>query len=242
VLSLTLQPKKDKKKNVAVVGRALMKSRFASGSALNPDGSIRHTTELLDGAAAAWQTNYSSITQESDLDAFLSTAQLAGTEFTAERLNVQVIEEVPHDLSNMFLLTPEAEAELQETHASHRDKLSVPRRPDWTTQTTKSELDMLERHSFLEWRRGLVILEETLELLMTPYERNLQVWRQLWRVVERSDMVVQIVDARNPLLFMSGDVTRYVTEVDPRKKNLVLINKADMLGFKQRYERSNLMQ
>ena len=28
-----------------------------------------------------------------------------------------------------------------------------------------------------------------------------QVWRQLWRVLERSDMAVQIVDARNPLLY-----------------------------------------
>lgn len=63
---------------------------------------------------------------------------------------------------------------------------------------------------------------------------HLQVWRQLWRVVERSDMLVQIVDARNPLLFYSEDVSRYVTEVDPRKKNLLLVNKADMLGKHQR--------
>lgn len=35
----------------------------------------------------------------------------------------------------------------------------------------------------------------------TPFEKNLNVWRQLWRVIERSDVVVQIVDARNPLVF-----------------------------------------
>ena len=39
--------------------------------------------------------------------------------------------------------------------------------------------------------------------VMTPFEKNLEVWRQLWRVVERSKVVVQIVDARNPLLFRS---------------------------------------
>lgn len=69
---------------------------------------------------------------------------------------------------------------------------------------------------------------------MTPFERNLEMWRQLWRVIERSDLIVQIVDARNPLLFRSQDLERYVKEVDPRKGNLLLINKADMMTDKQR--------
>ena len=69
---------------------------------------------------------------------------------------------------------------------------------------------------------------------MTPFERNLEVWRQLWRVIERSDVVVQIVDARNPLMFRSEDLEHYVTDVDPKKKNLLLINKADMMTYRQR--------
>lgn len=69
---------------------------------------------------------------------------------------------------------------------------------------------------------------------MTPFERNLEVWRQLWRVIERSDLVVQIVDARNPLLFRSEDLEKYVKEVDPRKNNLLLVNKADMMTLEQR--------
>lgn len=72
---------KKKKQQQNVVGRALMKSRFAQSSHVNPDGSIRHTTDLQD-SSAPW-THYQSITQESDLEAFLTTAQLAGTEFTA---------------------------------------------------------------------------------------------------------------------------------------------------------------
>lgn len=27
--------------------------------------------------------------------------------------------------------------------------------------------------------------------VLTPFEKNLEVWRQLWRVLERSDIVVQ---------------------------------------------------
>jgi large subunit GTPase 1 len=41
-------------------------------------------------------------------------------------------------------------------------------------------------------RRQLAVLEEEEELLLTPFERNLEVWRQLWRVLERSDIVVQV--------------------------------------------------
>ena len=69
---------------------------------------------------------------------------------------------------------------------------------------------------------------------MTPYERNLEVWRQLWRVIERSDLVVQIVDARNPLFFRSTDLEKYVKEGDARRINLLLVNKADMLTEYQR--------
>lgn len=28
--------------------------------------------------------------------------------------------------------------------------------------------------------------------MLTPCEKNLEVWRQLWRVLERSDVVVQV--------------------------------------------------
>jgi large subunit GTPase 1 len=65
---------------------------------------------------------------------------------------------------------------------------------------------------------------------MTPFERNLELWRQLWRVIERSHVVVQIVDARNPLLFRSADLENYVKEVDPSKSNVLLVNKSDLLS------------
>lgn len=32
-------------------------------------------------------------------------------------------------------------------------------------------------------------LEENEKLLLTPFEKNLDIWRQLWRVLERSDLV-----------------------------------------------------
>jgi len=45
---------------------------------------------------------------------------------------------------------------------------------------------------------------------------------------------VQIVDARNPLLFRTEDLEKYVLEVDPDKSNLLLVNKADLMTLEQR--------
>ena len=77
-------------------------------------------------------------------------------------------------------------------------------------------------------------LEDKEHILLTPFEKNIEFWRQLWRVIERSDLVVQIVDARNPLLFRCQDLEQYVNEVDPFKQNFLLLNKADLLSVEQR--------
>ena len=173
-----------------------------------------------------------SVTEQAALDEFLTTAELAGTDFTAEKLNnVKIIHT---DQRNPYLLSAQEERSAVKKQNANKSRLTVPRRPPWDETTTPQELDARERASLLEWRRGLAELQESNDLLMTPFERNLEVWRQLWRVIERSDLVVQIVDARNPLLFRSEDLERYVKEVDPQKENLLLVNKADMMTIKQR--------
>ncbi|KAK9485392.1 P-loop containing nucleoside triphosphate hydrolase protein [Lipomyces starkeyi] len=176
-----------------------------------------------------------SVTQERDLDEFLSTAELAGTDFTATKLNIKILHQ---DQQNQYLLTAEQEVETSQRQQSHRQQLTVPRRPAWDDTTSPGELDRRERAAFLDWRRGLAELEERHDLILTPFERNLEVWRQLWRVVERSCVVVQILDARNPLFYRSRDLEAYVRELAEKhgknKRNLLLINKADMLTVRQR--------
>lgn len=141
-------------------------------------------------------------------------------------------------------------------------------RPAWDAKTTPAALARSEKDSFLDWRRNLAQLTDAQMLLLTPFERNIEVWRQLWRVLERSHLVVQIVDARNPLSFRCEDLEKYVTslgvvsksglqyatdeveeigedrEKEPKKatavkgprRNLLLINKADLLDEGQRKE------
>jgi large subunit GTPase 1 len=65
-----------------------------------------------------------------------------------------------------------------------------------------AEVDRREKDAFMIWRRSIAALEESHQgLKVTPFEKNLEVWRQLWRVIERSDFAIQIVDARNPLMY-----------------------------------------
>jgi len=77
-------------------------------------------------------------------------------------------------------------------------------------------------------------------LLLTPFERNPEIWRQLWRVLERSDLIVQILDARDPLLFRSLDLEKYISEFSAKQANpqkklcLLMLNKADLLSTEQR--------
>ncbi|KAH8683117.1 putative large subunit GTPase 1 [Tricladium varicosporioides] len=196
---------------------------------------INHTTGETyvtnERKEAGW-VKMRSVTEQAALDEFLSTAELAGTDFTAEKMNnVKIIHT---DQKNPYLLSAAEERAAVGKQKEHRSRLTVPRRPHWDSTTTPEQLDRMERDSLLEWRRGLAELQENNDLLMTPFERNLEVWRQLWRVIERSDLVVQIVDARNPLLFRSEDLERYVKDVDSRKQNLLLVNKADMLTLEQR--------
>ncbi|KAK5195658.1 hypothetical protein LTR99_002183 [Exophiala xenobiotica] len=231
-----------KSKNTVGLGNSLMNDRFGKGKGsdrkkVSAQGVLRtdHTTGqtyVTNAAKEASWVKMRSVTEQGALDEFLSTAELAGTDFTAEKMsNVKIIHS---DQKNPYLLSAAEERGARRKHAQNKARLSVPRRPKWDETTTPRQLDEQERASLLDWRRGLAELQENDDLLMTPFERNIEVWRQLWRVIERSDLIVQIVDARNPLLFRSEDLEKYVKEVDPTKRNLLLVNKADMMTEEQR--------
>ncbi|CAF2116203.1 hypothetical protein HID58_083783 [Brassica napus] len=66
-------------------------------------------------------------------------------------------------------------------------------------------------------------LEENEKLVLTPFEKNLDICRQLWRVLERSDLIVMVVDARDTLFYRCPDL-----EIDEHKKLMLLVNKADL--------------
>ncbi|XP_061152669.1 large subunit GTPase 1 homolog [Syngnathus typhle] len=218
-----------KKKAGGALGRALIKEKFQSTRGNKKNDTWLHTSELNDGYD--WgRLNLQSVTEQTSMDDFLATAELAGTEFVAEKLNIKF---VPAE-ARAGLLTAEEKKRLKSLHEDNKHFLRIPRRPHWDESTSPEALQQAEKDSFLEWRRQLAELEEEQKLFLTPFERNLEFWRQLWRVIERSDVVVQIVDARNPSLFRCPDLELYVKEVSENKVNMVLVNKADLLTRQQR--------
>ncbi|KAF4605039.1 hypothetical protein EYR40_003822 [Pleurotus pulmonarius] len=229
-------PPKGRDPNPSGLGRAIINRKIKDARHMQESG--LYTTDLDP------TSRLKSITQEKDLDEFFSTAQLAGTEFTAERNNVKIIQSSTGSSRNPYLLSEQEEKNTLQRHRENKGRLRVPRRPDWKKGMTTAQLDRQEKDAFLEWRRGLAGLQEQDGFLLTPFERNIEVWRQLWRVVERSHLVVQIVDARNPLRFRCEDLESYVLDIEGsegesgsgkgKRRNLLLINKADLLTARQR--------
>src|SRR5690349_15067355 len=84
-----------------------------------------------------------SVTEQAALDEFLSTAELAGTDFTAEKINnVKIIHK---DQKNPYLLSAAEERATVRKHKENRDRLTVPRRPQWDEKTTPQQLDVREK-------------------------------------------------------------------------------------------------
>lgn len=234
------KPVHHKNKNLIGLGRSIANQRRTENAIeILPDGEMRFTTDKKE---AGW-VKLRSVTQENSLDEFLNTAELADHDFTAEKgQQVKIIKVGNTSLVNQSgLLTEEEMLALRKKHQLFENKLTIPKRPKWTKEMLKLQIERQENLAFLEWRRQLAQLTEQNDLILTPFERNIEVWRQLWRVVERCDLVVQIVDARNPLAFRSVDLDSYVQSLSEpeegrEKKNLLLVNKADLLTLAQRVQ------
>ncbi|PIN01915.1 putative GTP-binding protein MMR1 [Handroanthus impetiginosus] len=175
-----------------------------------------------------------SVTEVSDIDSVIEQADEAHRLFSAlnppARLPINL-----DSATSASEMTPEERREKQKKEeALHASSLRIPRRPPWNPQMSVEELDENERRAFLEWRRSLARLEENENLVLTPFEKNLDIWRQLWRVLERSDLLVMVVDARDPLFYRCPDLEAYAREIDEHIRTLLLVNKADLLPFSLR--------
>eukprot|EP00798_Chlamydomonas_sp_ICE-L_P026355 gene26355-17452_t len=190
-------------------------SRAAKGGPRHVSAQFRHTTEM----------HTQSVLERNDLDELMAMADLADKDWVAERGQVIVISSGVVD----HLADEAAIAERKAAEERNLSRLKLPRRPAWDSNTTPDMLDSQERSAFLIWRRSMATMEEEEKLVLTPFEKNLEVWRQLWRVLERSDIVVQVVDARDPLLYRSEDLELFCREINESKASFILLNKADLL-------------
>lgn len=65
-------------------------------------------------------------------------------------------------------------------------------------------------------------------LEVSSYERNMEVWQQLWRTVELSDILVVVADARYPIIHAHLGLLTYITK-SQRKPCVFVLNKEDLV-------------
>lgn len=170
-----------------------------------------------------------SVTDVKDVEVVIEEAEEAGRLFSAQNPEPNLLISLDLNSSNNGLTPSERKEQQKAEEALYKDSIQIPRRPPWHAEMPTEELDARERQSFLNWRRKLARVEENEKLVLTPFEKNIEIWRQLWRVLERSDLVVTVVDARNPLFYRCCDLEAYVREIDIHKRTMLLVNKADLL-------------
>ncbi|KAM9326393.1 guanine nucleotide-binding protein-like 1 [Gastrophryne carolinensis] len=103
--------------------------------------------------------------------------------------------------------------------------LDFPKRPAWSYEMNKEVVLAQEEKAFREYLQKIYEKHNPREL--SYFDHNLETWRQLWRVLEMSDIVLLITDIRHPVLHFSPALYDYVTQELGRAIILVL-NKTDL--------------
>lgn len=121
-------------------------------------------------------------------------------------------------------------------------RFSMPKRPAWSYKDTLNIVNKRETAMFASWLEQVSRPEDP---LAAYFEGNLETWRQLWRVIERSDVLVLVADIRFPALHFVPDLYHYVTE-ELGKGMVLALNKCDLVPadvlmawkryFEQRYD------
>ncbi|XP_077986081.1 guanine nucleotide-binding protein-like 1 [Glandiceps talaboti] len=103
--------------------------------------------------------------------------------------------------------------------------LDMPKRPPWNYSLSKEQVENREEKYFLEYLENIYEKHSPKEL--SYFEHNLETWRQLWRVLEMSDIVLLITDIRHPVVHFSPALYNYVIK-DLKKHLILVLNKIDL--------------
>uniref|UniRef100_A0A3Q3M0U3 Guanine nucleotide-binding protein-like 1 n=1 Tax=Labrus bergylta TaxID=56723 RepID=A0A3Q3M0U3_9LABR len=116
----------------------------------------------------------------------------------------------------------ELETNIHDIYPSDKG-LGFPRRPSWNYEMTRENLMRKEEKSYREYLDDLHSRNPPGSL--SHFEHNLETWRQLWRVLEMSDVILLIVDIRHPVV-PSCPVPLYHRRAP--EAGVLVLNKADL--------------
>ncbi|OCF54772.1 hypothetical protein L486_07908 [Kwoniella mangroviensis CBS 10435] len=126
------------------------------------------------------------------------------------------------------------------TERDKEGKLSCPSRPKFRVGQIKKEVERNEEGMFKKW---LKVTNEIMQEYIdeqdeqeegyprgpTWYETNLEVWRQLWRVTESSNILLLLLDSRCPLLHCPPSLRNYLQNLKPHKEIILILTKSDLV-------------
>ncbi|XP_058802266.1 guanine nucleotide-binding protein-like 1 [Phymastichus coffea] len=101
-------------------------------------------------------------------------------------------------------------------------EVDIPKRPPWNFNMSKEELEVRENRYFTEYLKNMESLVN-----ISYFELNLETWRQLWRVLEMSDLLLIIIDIRYPVMMFPPYLYNYITN-DLNKEIILILNKVDL--------------
>lgn len=121
-----------------------------------------------------------------------------------------------------------ATEEEMEINDSYFDGYNFPIRPKWNYEMSKQILMGNEERYFFKYVTSIEKQHYDDMKQMSFWELNLETWRQLWRVLELSDVVLVIADARFPTLMFPPYMYEYVTK-ELKKHIIICLNKIDLV-------------
>lgn len=104
--------------------------------------------------------------------------------------------------------------------------LDMPKRPQWSPNTTVQDLNNQEQKYFTNYLNDL--FNKSTDKPLSYFDLNFETWRQLWRVIEMSDIILLISDIRSPIFHFPPSLYHYV--VGELGKDMILVlNKIDLV-------------
>lgn len=134
------------------------------------------------------------------------------------------LREMKIDARNSLIKIREEQLEISDDYFR---EYNFPTRPPWNFEMSKEQLDGNEHRYFTQYIQNLEVRHQRQKKHLSYFELNLETWRQLWRVLELSDIVLVIVDIRYPSLMFPPSLYDYVTK-QLGKHMILVLNKIDL--------------
>lgn len=234
------EPESGGHKNRKQQQQKLQQQQQASGAEnLIKDGSSSHIVSTVTNSASKLRTFFEKESQEV-IDERIRQSRLPLKRTLVHTANL--VDDDDDNDDNDKSVEQQQEQQEQEQEQRQREHvkniighvefktLDMPVRPEWNRGMDTKELERREEVYFAKYLNR--IYEQFPRSRLNHFEHNLNVWRQLWRVIELSDICLLVADIRHPLFHFPQSLYRYVTEY--HKKPLVFVlNKCDLVGEEQ---------